>query len=276
MNGSLQRLRPMTVGDLLDETFALYRRNFALFAGIVAVLTIPQTILIAILTSRATTTIALRAGRTAEVDWDAFSATLGILGLTFLLGLVFSQLITGPLAYAISERYLGHPITVGQAYASIGVATFVRLIIVALVQAVVLVFGFILLVIPGIYLLVRFAFLSQTVVLEQAGVGRAFSRSWHLVGGSWWRVFGIGLLVIVLVGIVQGIIGGVITAVLLIGQSSGTVSTLLNQAVSTVISIVVQPVQLTALTLLYYDLRIRKEGFDIELAAQSLDNPQPV
>jgi hypothetical protein len=56
---------------------------------------------------------------------------------------------------------------------------------------------------------------------------------------------------------------------------SGLPQRILNQAVSGVTNIVVQPIQLGTVTLLYYDLRIRKEGFDLERLARTLQTEPP-
>jgi hypothetical protein len=291
---SLPRLRPMSVGDLLDETFALYRRNFALFAGVVAVLAVPETLLTSFLSAATPRNFITRTGNAVNVDWNVLGKLLVLAALSAVISLVFSQLITGALAIAISDRYLGRAIAVGEAYASIGLRTFASLILAVLVEILVpsLVVGLLVLLalvshslgplfalpllgLVLLFLLVRFAFLSQVIVLERTGVLRGFTRSWRLVSGSWWRVFGIGLLVIILVGIVQGVLSSLLGA-LFLGHGSDPQFIFLRQALGGILGIFVQPITLAALTLLYYDLRIRKEGFDLELAAQSMDHPQPV
>ena len=264
MQSRALKLRPMDVGDLLDETFALYRQNFSLFAGIAAVFIIPETIITAIVT-----------GVFTASGPAAGSVLLFIFGL--LLGYLFQELTTAALALAISARYLDRAITVGEAYASVGVSTFVTLIVALIIEGVLVVVGFFLLVIPGIYLAVSFVFVAQTVVLERTGAWQGLQRSRELVRGSWWRVFFIWLLVSVLVGILTAIVQGVFHAIVALAGASGVTTSVISSIASGATSIFLLPVQLGALTLLYYDLRIRKEGFDIELAAMSLEgNPRSI
>jgi hypothetical protein len=92
---------------------------------------------------------------------------------------------------------------------------------------------------------------QPAVVLERKGIGESFGRSSELVRGSWWRVFGIGLLVFVLFAIA----GGVLTTVL-----SVAVSERVSVVVSALVNVLVEPFALGSLVLLYYDLRLRKEG----------------
>jgi hypothetical protein len=116
-------------------------------------------------------------------------------------------------------------------------------------------------------------FISQAIVLERTSVFGAFARTWALVDGSWWRVFGITILLALMVAIIQGAIGGVVGALLSVAH--GTVARVVSTGITSVVGIVVQPVQLGGMTLLYYDLRVRREGFDLELAVSAMDAPAP-
>jgi len=100
------RLRPMNMGYLLDETFALYRQNFSLIAGNVAVLTVPETICTTLLTIARPATVGFTRTSSGTMNFDAGSVwgSLALMGLALLVGLIFSQLITGALAQAISAR----------------------------------------------------------------------------------------------------------------------------------------------------------------------------
>lgn len=241
----------MDLGDLLDTTFALYRVNFALFAGIVATITIPVTVLNLIL--------------------SLFLSPAAGTVMDNLLSLIFNVLSEGALALAVSRRYLGQQISIEQAYGAIGWGTFGVLLLASLLYGLAVVFGLIFLVVPGIYLAVRFLFVSQAVVIERTSIGEAFSRSGMLVRGSWWRVFGIFIVLTILVGVFTAAGSGIAQAVAHIG---GAGDQALGTVISAIVRILIAPIQLTALTLLYYDLRIRKEGFDIEHLARNMSPDQ--
>jgi hypothetical protein len=245
MSSSAPRLRPLNLGDLLDETFALYRQNFALFAGIVAVLTIIETIF---------SELARRSG------------SLGLTLLVIPITLAFGALITGALSWAVSQRYLGKETSIGEAYAAVGVATFFQLIGASLLYGLIVAVGFVFLIIPGIIFLVRFAFMPEAIVLEQRGVFDSLGRSWALVSGSFWRVLGYGLVIYIIVFFIELVVGGAIAGVL----AAGGGLSFIRPAVSAIVSILVEPFRLTAFVLLYYDLRIRKEGFDLEQMARTM------
>jgi hypothetical protein len=119
--------------------------------------------------------------------------------------------------------------------------------------------------------LVRFVFFVQAVVVEGRGPVDALRRSWRLVRGSYWRVLGIMFLLLLLLYILVGLPTGIASVVIQLVFPDPVRHFALRQSLSTLIGylsqIVVLPLQLVAYTLLYYDLRVRKEGYDIELLA---------
>jgi hypothetical protein len=276
----------------MDATFSLYRQNFALFAGVVALLAVPQTIvnmaLAALITQPALSQTTFMQPGGAQ---NALGLYAGTSGVEVLLGIVFGMLVTGALAQVISQRFLGLPTSVVRAYTSVGPGPFLRLILALVVGTAIGIFGMFLLFLGialGTALLaqiataagvlfaigsglaaavlifwvpVHFIFVPQVIVLERSGTFNAFRRSWQLVSGYFWRVLGLTLLALILVGIISGILGG-FARVLSLGQPVAAAG------LGGVLGILVQPVEWAAFTLLYYDQRIRKEGFDLEFAAR--------
>lgn len=221
MDTDFPQRRPMSAGQIIDAAFRLYQENAGLFIGTLAVLLVPQAIL------------------------DLISRPLSAVSI------LTSTYSLGALILAIGARDQGRPITIGEAYSSLGFGTFVMLLVTNIVAAIIIAISLVLLIIPGIYVLVRLAFIDPVVVLERTGIGEALSRSWGLVRGSWWRAFGIGLLVFILTGLVEGVVGGIL---------SFSFDPRLGNAIGVIVGIIVQPFAVSALVLLYYDLRIRKEG----------------
>lgn len=123
------------------------------------------------------------------------------------------------------------------------------------------------------YFIVKFLFLPQAIVLDDVGAVEALKRSFRLTSGYWWRIFGIYLVVAVLVAIVVSLLNLLVYVVdwgmAQIVQAE-YLSLAVGSLVKTVINVVVNPITWIATTLLYYDLRIRKEGFDLVLLAASL------
>jgi membrane-anchored glycerophosphoryl diester phosphodiesterase (GDPDase) len=119
-----------------------------------------------------------------------------------------------------------------------------------------------------VFVYTRWLFAAPTVILEQLGPVAALRRSWRLVRGSTGRVFGITLLVGLITGILSGAVGALLSVVTQFGDDN--VHLVLNQLATLIVSVLIQPISFIVVVLLYYDLRIRREAFDIEMLAASL------
>ncbi|HEU4829744.1 MAG TPA: hypothetical protein VFT04_11180 [Gemmatimonadales bacterium] len=276
-------LRPLAMGEILDHAFGLFRQ---LFVPLVVVQII-------------TSTLPLLLNLYAAAS-DSTSA-LGTFA-TYLIAFVLGSLASAATAYIISENYLGRPLGAGDALRravprigdvmvlSIGVGLVV--VIAALPALLVIgagsafavlggteggagnVGGGALLVLLGLALLaVPFAVFSglsiatPALVLESIGAGKAMSRSWHLTKGFRLRVVGLLFVVMIIVLIPMfalGIIGG------MFGSGESRTTTVIFTAIIGVVSLIITPLLYCVLTLLYYDLRVRKEGYDLEVLASEL------
>lgn len=266
----------MGVGDIVDETIRLYRHNFRTFVGIVAVLQVPLIVLQMIQLAIAGPNI---------FDFSSLARGDGIQPgpLIFWLASSFALAIVGGLAYlviqaaltsATSERYLGRQITVGQAYRTAR-GCFWRLLGNTLIIAIVAFLLFVTIIgIPvAIFLLVRWMLVVEAIALEGKGVFQSLSRSTALVKGSWWRVLGVFIVALVLQYMVAAIPAGILSLVVmgvgaLVSPTSILIPTMINTVIGSVFGIVATPLIPLISVLLYYDLRIRKEGFDLQLLAE--------
>jgi hypothetical protein len=262
------RLRPLSAGDIVDEAIGLYRRNFRLFLSIGAVVLVPAGVIQLIL--------ALLAGE----------ATMSIFTISSLLWWVLSVVVSvlsyiaviSAMAVAASDRWLDRPMSVGEAYRRVADRIGPLVGLVLLYGLVVIGLSMTVIGIPfAIYLFVAWLLSIQILLVEGTGIQTALSRSRELVSCHWWRVIGI----VILLAIIQAIISAFFSLPATIfgfgsvftDPGSTDVSPLvivLDAVGSTAGQIVVGPIAYCAYILLYYDLRVRKEGLDIELAARSL------
>lgn len=140
-----------------------------------------------------------------------------------------------------------------------------------------------------IWMLLKLCLAFPIAVAEQAGVGAALKRAWTLSRGACWR-----MLVLFLLGLVISWIASFMLMIPLIiamavvpslnspqhAQTVGTAAIILYYAISFAVQALTWPIYAIALMLFYYDQRIRKEGFDIELMMQragmvAVPGPQP-
>ena len=264
MEPSVSQFRPQSVSDIVDETFQMYRRNFLLFMSITAVLVIPLAV-IHILQQ-------LAVERQATTD--------GIVGVSFmslvviLLRYLADLAILTAVIYAAAEIRMGHKPSVSDAYFN-GMDRYAAVIRVSL-----LLFGALMLIsitiigIPvAIYFGVCWALAAYVAVLEHEGAFAALSRSRELVKGNWWRVLGLTFLVGMIVLLVQFIFAvpsALLNMPVQFFSSDATASTsaiIVSTILDTVGTIITGPIIYIACLLLYYDLRARKEGLDLELMA---------
>jgi hypothetical protein len=278
------RLRPMGIGDILDETFRLYRENFTLFLAIVAIIEVPAQIINLLLTLSIPIPATVTTGgalTTAQMNdfANATAARTGLTSLTTLVTAFATAIMTAALAVAISNRYLDRTATVGESYRAtlnrLGpllvaiVWTGFRLILLAIACVVIIGIPFL------IYFAVAWSLLSQVVMLENASGGGASARSRELIRGYWWKTLGLNIVVLLLVGILSSIPAIIAGAAFGAGAGSTSGRILIIGIVGLIIGVLVRPIQIIATTLLFYDLKIRKEAFDLEAMVQQAAPPAP-
>jgi hypothetical protein len=276
-------LRPLSIGELLDRSFSIYRRNFFLFLGISA---IPHLLVLVLQFLQLGFTATRFPVLPRSADFQAASPGFSLEGLLgaaafFVLGLVISVIAflfsQGGAVFAVSELYLGRATTIGQSLRRVR-GELVSLFFVAFFGYLAIVAGFIFLLIPGVYLACRLCVSIPSALLENLGPFDAFSRSFQLTEKNAGRAFLILLLygvlwydAIILVDV------PFVFAVQAAAHNPGTVRTLtaVVGAGNWVANVLITPVFTIASAIFYFDLRVRKEGFDLQLVLNSLAGEVP-
>ncbi len=299
----------MGVGELLDAIFSLYRRNFLLIAAISAVVQVPYAVLqfvlfqVAGFTSFASGPFGRfatpQANQTLTPDQlqalqNEVASVLVATGILVLVGaFVILPLAEAATTRAVSDRYLDRETSLGASYGAairrLGPLIVQSLIllcgaIVLFAGAFFILFGFaagaggagaivgglIDLGIVGfaIFVYVRTSLAAPAIVLEGVSGWGGLKRSWQLTRRLGWRLLGIRLLLLLITGIISGVFSTLLTLAGAGLDSNGQF--ILGEVAGAVVAVFVSPITYIAVTLLYYDTRIRKEGFDIEMLARSL------
>lgn len=277
-------LRPLSFGEILDQAFSLFRRLFVPLVLVQIICTgviIPLQLFVA------------AGGR-------QFSALYLV---TLLINMIASALASAAVALLISENYLGRTLSAGGALKlavpkigpvillsmALGLVLFVSAIPagIAFVSGMAMLAplgmgtagaatlerlpmagglvlaGFALLLVP-LAVFAGLAVSTPALVIEDIGAGSALQRSWALTRRFRLRTIGLLLLTAILIGIpFMGV-------TLIVTMFAGEVAILLAQALSILVLLMLTPLIYCVLTLLYYDLRVRKEGFDLQVLADSL------
>ena len=275
MSYATPRLRPLGVGDLLDEIIRLYRNHFWLLAGISLAVLGPLALIEYLWRTFLLHPETLQQGSLSSL------ATVGIgSGVWGILSWLANVAVNLAITYAVSEIYLGRSPTIGSAFAG-GLRRFgAAVVLTILIGLAVILMGLTIIGIPfAIYFGVCWILSYQTFVLEGLGIRASMGRSRALVRGTWWRVLGIAILIGIIgivLSFVVGLLGGVLNLILFFAKSSGFGLALLS-VLTFVFNLVAQvfaaPIWYCGEVLLYYDLRVRKEGFDLELMAREMRVP---
>ena len=280
-------LRPLRLGELLDQAIRLYRRSFITFIGIIAVIFIPLMILQTAATTWLTSSMAdLTAARRPEEILTNYGYWGGLLSTYFILFLqyIFVQgIAAGAMARAVADSYLGKQTGILEAYRSIGKSLASLLGAVLVIGLLYFVASIWWIFVPCVGWLTGLGMMiflmavvspltSPAVVLEQRGALAAIRRAWDLARRRFWPVLGtIFVLYLFSLLIVNG--PAAIANVILTGVTTSfgdmttqlVVTTIIQSLVRLVFALLYYPLQMAAFTLIYFDLRVRTEGFDIAL-----------
>lgn len=197
--------------------------------------------------------------------------------LTIVLTLILQPIGTAAILYIITQEYVDRRVTIGQAF-SFALSRFGALLGTSILAGLIIGLGYILCIIPGIYFSLIYLFISQVVVLEGLSGSAALTRSKNLISGYIGRTFGILFLIIVGGAILTQVIAQPLNLLLPPGATVpgpggprmqlNMTNYMIDQGVTQLVNILVQTYSAICATLLYLDTRIRKEGLDLELAAQ--------
>jgi hypothetical protein len=260
------QLRPLSVGEMLDAGFRLFNARFWTLILCVLVPVVPLTIVATALQ--------------ASVDPNAFdlNSTETVDSGTALAGTLVAAVIQFAAAAlgiaacfrAISAAYLGERAGVAESL-RYGLGRLLPLIVAYLLFIVLVGIGFIALIVPAFWIAVKLAMVFPAVVFERKGPFGAIGRSWTLTRGHWWRTFGTLLVVFLITFVMQLVFGGVVGGLL---GASDTVSELTVAIVLTLVNLITlaltYPLWAAVTSVVYYDLRVRNEGFDLHLLAQAM------
>ena len=237
-------IRPRRPTELIDASLALLRGRYLRLMALAAVPLAPYLVV--------SLALALRYGASAEETWWA-----ELLLLYFACGAIAHA----ALSLAIADLYHGRPLDTAAALRQTLPRAF-TVIATSILATILTIIGLLLIVAPGVYLMAQFFGIPIIAVLEHQSFAGTFRRSVRLADDHLLAILGsyglTWLVVSLLAVIVEMIAGGGLlmsdrpVAANLVGNMMGIISL---------------PILAGVTTLLYYDLRIRKEGYDLELMA---------
>lgn len=277
-----QALRPLGIGEILDVAIKLYARNFKALAKLVLVIEAPVQLLsfVVLLSTLPKDSLGdfgtFNTGSSSTLTSGSdTAASLAGIAVTSLLGVVAAALATAACLKAVSDAYLGTAPdwreSLRFALRRLRSLLWLGLLLVIFLSLAAL--GFLL---PAVWLYVAWAVATPALLLEQVKGTAALRRSFRLVRHRWWPSFATLLVGFILAGIVSAVVQGLFVGVIFAGAGDNGVLTLLLSTIGGLVAgVLARPFQAAVTALLYFDLRVRKEGFDLQLLAQRLGLPEP-
>ena len=265
-------LRPLGIGEIIDVAIKVYRARFPVLVKSVAVVLAPVFALSALIRISFPAGDDLfeetQPGATPEFDVDALWPFVAGTLLIIVLAYLASQIATGACFKAISGAYLDEEAdwqdSLRFARSKLG-----SLVWLSFLTAVCVIAGLLLCIIPGIYLWVAWSVAAPVLLLEDLRGWQAMKRSRQLVKGRFWPTIAVVVLMGILTGIVQAVFIGILAG--LVSVSGNEVALAIADAIGqTASGILTTPLTAAVLTVLYFDLRVRKEGFDLELLSRRM------
>jgi len=297
----------MGIADILDETVELYKTSFALLVGIAAFVYVPYAILERYVLAQQVLTVAAKTSSMSGPRMSDLMLMLGTLVVACCYLLATAPLLTGALTYAISERFLDRRVGILDSFRRVlSASVFFKLLLVIVIKAVVLAaplalivfalffiglsaagghvgMGIVLVLVAlglaggltAFLLLLRLALVEVSIVVEGHGIGHALTRTWVMMRGNMIKCFVLYLIAWIVTGVVTWLCTSPTEGVIMAGAATGghapQAVLILHTLIGAISSTVLAPVLSIVTILLYYDIRIRKEGFDLELLASELD-----
>ena len=191
-------------------------------------------------------------------------------GIVALIGFLTLLLVTAMSLKAVADARLGGTPSGGRAL-RFALPRLPGTLAVAVLGGLAVALGFLALIVPGIWLIVGFSVAVPVLLIERTGPVAALRRSLGLVAGRWWATAGVLLLGQLLVGLVGALLQGIVMSIpasLSDGQhAAGALGMALGGTIATAFT---APCSAAIVTLLYMDLRVRKEHFTLGMLADAV------
>ncbi|HET9249807.1 MAG TPA: hypothetical protein VFP13_07715 [Actinomycetota bacterium] len=257
-------LRPRRVGEILGDAFKLDARHWQNLILLVAVIVIPLSFAQVLIGD-----LWIREGLTEEeLRGGALVATGTLIGAVFagivlaFVSILMWTILTGAITRAAAGTFLRRDLDIGESY-RYGLARFWSIVLVGVLSALAIAVGFLLLIVPGFIVLTFLACAIPVLVIEDRRGREALRRSWDLVRGFGWHVFG----TIVVATLLNGLVSSLLTAPFGDDYAARSLAAAIASAIT-------MPFTALVGVFLYLDLRVRKERYSAaDLERDLASNP---
>jgi uncharacterized membrane protein len=239
--------REFRIGPIFTRSWSIYAANFLIFTLIAIVTVLPHQL-----------------GGDAQTTGGAVQSFVAA-----IVGWILQFIGQAVILYGAFQAMRGRPVVLGDALRR-GFSRFLPLLAISILVAIGLAIGFMLLIVPGIILAMRWAVAVPACVVENLGPISALRRSAELTRGHRWKIFGMTVLILVLLIIALVILGALVgTGVVVVPQTIGR--SLLAVILGVIVTGIFTAYFNVLAAMVYHDLRSVKEGVNTEEIAAVFD-----
>lgn len=258
-----------SVGDVLTRSFSILGRNFLPFCLLIGIIQLPVIILTAYFS-----VAALDFAETSHGTYgDDFSGSMDALlrfgsvgGLVLVAALLLQPLSTASVTYGVLQQLRGRPASLGDCV-RVGMSRMLAVLGVAVVAGMLMFFGALACIIPGLFFMTAYYVATPAAVVERLGVSQAMSRSWQLTEGLRWQVFGLIFALSVMGAMFEGAVS-IPTQSL---EPAGATQTIIVSLIGSLVGVGVDALRAVACAVAYHDLRTEREGVTSQDLARVFD-----
>jgi len=270
----VSELRPRGIGEILDSSVALYRARFTRLLRVAAFVVIPVQLLSAlVLLSAQPDSFNVNVRGTVTPQYTSPTTQFAAVVVIAVVGVLSTAIIVAACARIIGDAYIDRGSEVGAAFTAVRPRVFAiagTALIVVAAEAL----GFLACFIGSLVPLTFFAVAIPALILEGIGVSAAIGRSVALTKTHVWHVLGLVLTTQLLSSVLNFSLAA--AAQIVVHTNGGTVASVIAQTIANMIAgVLTTPFVATATVILYFDLRVRDEAFDVQLLMQRNDARTP-
>jgi len=267
----------MRVGEIVDAAIKLYRAQATNLWKIILLITVPVAVIDELIfASSLPSGVIAHNGTLYLTSFGSYSPSfLAVIVPVVLEFLVAPALSLGALSKCLLDAYTGRQ-TDWRASVAFAWRRLAALIWLSILISLIVIIGLILIVIPGIWLAIGCSVAVPVLMFEGVAGPGAVRRSLSLVKGRWWATLGALLVAGILVGVVEFVIGLIFGAIESGLHADSVTLVIVVRALIVILSgLISYPFYAAIVTVIYIDLRVRKEALDLELLADSFGGGAP-
>lgn len=294
-------LRPLSFGEFFDGSFRSIQHNPQVMFGLSLLVALSLGLLEAILFGSALGDLMALDPDTTAIPAGPLGAIMGGSVVAGLVSMLATIVLNGLLVTSVSQSVLGRRVSIGAVWRQakgllwrlVGLSLLIgaiqsgvivgAIVLVVAVAAglatlgsdslwVLLLLGFVTVIGAGVlaaFFYVKLAIASPVLMMERTGVFAALGRSWNLTTGFFWRNLGVIVVATIVTGAISGVaslpISIISSGLLSLGAEFLWIAGAASVLLAALLSALVTPFLAAITALLYVDIRMRKEGLDVEL-----------